>query len=453
MANFNDPWGGYRPFEGYHPFGGMEAVMPSLPVPSTPAALPTAPVVTYDPLKGYAKKNESQEFRALTYRPDYLEKYAKELGLSERPNLNLNYYDSSGNPINSPSLGDSASLEQWQSDYDKYIQLAKEKTLAAREANKVYDQLGDLESQGLKYGNKALNSSEQRETIAARLSEYGVSDLAQLGSIKDEQGNTVFYNRQTGERLPDNLGYTSYGEGFTRYKLAPSADGGVVPYAAWEDSSDNAKIAQGLAIAGALAAPWALPALGAAAGLGTVGAGALYGAGTGALTSAVGGGNVAKGALVGGATGAIGGTLGASAGQYNPAAALTADKATQAVLNAGVRGALSGGLGAAAYGADPLKGALYGGGSGALGSFLSQSLGEAGLNKNVAGGIGGQLSKAAFQQLLQNANSGGISSATSSGGGSSATTPVSTAPATSPLAQMVQQKIAEALQRRGLPNG
>lgn len=451
MANFNDPWGGYKPFENYRPFGAVEA----------PTAVTAAPIVSYDPAKGYAKKGTSQEFKALTYRPDYLENYARELGLGEQPSVS--YLDEQGNIVTDFNPEDSGLLtlnptyydeqSKWQSDYDRYLQLAKDKTLAARDANKVYGQLADLESKGLKYGNKALDSSNQRETIAARLSEYGVSDLSQLGSTEDEQGNPVFYNRQTGERLPDNLGYTSYGEGFTRYKLAPSADNGVVPYATWEDSSDNGKIAQGLSIAAALAAPWALPALGAAAGLGAIGGGSLYGAGTGALTSAIGGGNVVKGALVGGAAGALGGTLGAGAGQYNPAAALTADKATQAVLNSGVRGALSGGLGAAAYGADPLKGALYGGGSGALGSFLSQSLGEAGLNKNVAGGIGGQLSKAAFQQLLQNANSGGISSATSSGGGSSATWPVSATPAISPLAQMVQQKIAEALQRRGLPNG
>ena len=171
-----------------------------------------------------------------------------------------------------------------------------------------------------------------------------------------------------------------------------------------------------------------------------MGAGALYGAGTGALTSAIGGGNVVKGVLVGGATGALGGALGAGAGQYNPAAALTADKATQAVLNSGVRGALSGGLGAAAYGADPLKGALYGGGSGALGSFLSQSLGEAGLNKNVASGLGSQVAKSALAQIQQNF------------AGNPVAVQRPAAQTASPAAQAIQQKIFEALQRRGLSN-
>lgn len=124
----------------------------------------------------------------------------------------------------------------------------------------------------------------------------------------------------------------------------------------------------GAAIAGGIASlATSLGATAAIAGtIGTLGSGALIGAGIGAAGSALMGGKPGIGALTGGLTGGLmggfGGTLGSALGIGTGGA--------DALIGAGV-----GGIGAAVTGGNPLTGALMGGATGYLGSMLGGGAG------------------------------------------------------------------------------
>lgn len=249
--------------------------------------------VNFDPTLGMAKKQTS-DWGPLSYREDQLRKSAG-LDMFGRPaalqnmssepqyqvgNDGMPVIDQDGQPVLANSPTTDPAYQRWLNGEvaPAYTQ-AQQAAQAKRDANQAYQQLGALEKYGLSYGNKALGSEANRETIAQRLGEYGINNLQDLGSTQVD-GKPVFYNRATGQMLPGELGYTSYGEGFTRYKMQAMPDGSAVPVPVWENSSDNGKIAQGLSIAAMIAAPWALPALGAATGLGAAASGALYGGAT-----------------------------------------------------------------------------------------------------------------------------------------------------------------------------
>lgn len=366
--------------------------------------------VNFDPTLGMAKKQTS-DWGPLSYREDQLRKAAG-LDMLGRPAALQNVssepeyqIDSNGLPVIDQDgrpvpvrVIDYAAIEAQQREAASGYTQAQQQAQAKRDANQAYQQLGALEQYGLSYKNKALSSEANRETIAQRLSEYGISNLLDLGSTQVD-GKPVFYSRTTGQMLPGELGYTSYGNGFTRYKLQAMPDGSALPVPAWEDSSDNGKIAQGLSIAAMLAAPWALPALGAATGLGAAASGALYGGATGALTSGIGGGNVLKGGLTGALAGGIGGSFGAGSGQFDVSQGLGG--AAGKAINSAASGALTGGMRAGLSGQNILEGATMGGVAGGLGSYANSQLSDAGLGAKTSGFLSGQLAGAARNQVGQ----------------------------------------------------
>ena len=372
--------------------------------------------VNFDPTLGMAKKQTS-DWGPLSYREDQLRKSAG-LDILGRPAGGfgaptgeyqmgpdgLPVIDQDGQPVRAQDPAAIEAQQRWLNGEvaPAYTQ-AQQAAQAKRDANQAYQQLGALEKYGLTYGNKALGSEANRETIAQRLSEYGINNLQDLGSTQVD-GKPVFYNRTTGQALPGELGYTSYGDGFTRYKMQALPDGSAVPVPEWEDSSDNGKIAQAVAIAAMVAAPWALPALGAATGLGAAASGALYGGATGALTSGIGGGNILKGGLTGALAGGIGGSFGAGSGQFDVSQGMGG--AAGKAINSAASGALTGGMRAGLSGQNILEGATVGGVSGGLGSYANSQLSDAGLGAKTSGFLSGQLSGAARGQLGQMFGSG-----------------------------------------------
>lgn len=373
--------------------------------------------VDFNPTLGIAQK-QNTDWGPLSYRQDQLRKSAglDILGrpaalqnMSSEPQAQLGsdglpVLDQDGQPVMVNSATTNPAYQRWlNGEVDPGYTQAQQQAQAKRDANQAYQQLGALEQYGLSYGNKALGSEANRETIAQRLGEYGINDIQNLGSTQVD-GKPVFYNRATGQALPGELGYTSHGEGFTRYKLKAMPDGSAVPMPVWEDSSDNKKIAQGLSIAAMLAAPWALPALGAATGLGAAASGALYGGATGALTSGIGGGNVLKGGLTGALAGGIGGSFGAGSGQFDVSQGLGG--AAGKTINSAASGALTGGMRAGLSGQNILEGATMGGVAGGLGSYANSQLSAAGLGAKTSGFLSGQLAGAARGQLGQMFGSG-----------------------------------------------
>ncbi len=373
--------------------------------------------VNFNPALGIAQK-QNTDWGPLSYRQDQLRKSAglDILGrpaalqnLSSEPQFQLGsdglpVLDQDGQPVMTRSTTTDPAYQRWlNGEVDPGYTKAQQAAQAKRDASQAYQQLGALEQHGLSYGNKALGSEANRETIAQRLSEYGISNLLDLGSTQVD-GKPVFYNRTTGQMLPGELGYTSYGNGFTRYKLRAMPDGSAVPIPVWEDSSDNKKIAQGLSIAAMLAAPWALPALGAATGLGAAASGALYGGATGALASGIGGGNVLKGGLTGALAGGIGGAFGTGSGQFDVSQGMGG--AAGKAINSAASGALTGGMRAGLSGQNILEGAAMGGVAGGLGSYANSQLSAAGLGAKTSGFLSGQLAGAAREQLGQMFGSG-----------------------------------------------
>lgn len=253
-----------------------------------------------------------------------------------------------------PELGDNPTPEQ-QAAYDSAmaannammggqlpaeLQTKLNQELAVRDASAAYNQMGKL---GLNYSNQGLSSEQNRETIAARLAEYGVTDLGQLGFAMGQDGKQVFYNKATGKQLPSEIGYTTAGEGMQKYNLQVMPNGQVVPTAQWQNTSDMGTIAPLAALAMGIAAPWAVGALG-----GGLLAGAGVGGLTGAAMSGLTGGNILKGGLTGAALGGL-------------ASSLSGFKPTDSsILNSAIKGGITGATGAGVRGGDILQGALAG---------------------------------------------------------------------------------------------
>lgn len=155
--------------------------------------------------------------------------------------------------------------------------------------------------------NKGLTQAQVAETMAAKLAAYGITDLNQLGVANGGK----FYSKLTGKEIPKDFGYTTWGNGLNNFSLQVTPDGRVVPTTTWEKTgmSTGGILGALTAVGAGLAAPWAVPALGGALGVGGVAAGGLYGAGAGALSSGLSGNDIFTGALTGGVTGAVGGGL------------------------------------------------------------------------------------------------------------------------------------------------
>lgn len=132
----------------------------------------------------------------------------------------------------------------------------------------------------------------------------------------------------------------------------------------------------------AVAAPYAIPAMAGALGIGTIGAGALYGAGASKLT----GGDVGQGALLGGLSGGLGGAAGE---QVNQLTGLNLSPANQVLAG----NTLLGGVGGMLNGQGAMRGALGAASGTALGNAVS------GLAGNGAGTALGQGLTAAGQTI------------------------------------------------------
>ena len=294
-----------------------------------------------------------------------------------------------------------ASLQQGV--YSEYDDLVKR-----RDESPIYKQLSQLQQGGqLNYGTKGLSAQNAMETIAGRFSRYGITDLNQVGAVS-QGGKTVFYNKLTGQALPDRIGYTTYGDGMTNFNLTTDAQGNVIPLSAWKDTSTNIG---GLALGGlaALAAPWAIPAIGSGLGVGAAAAGGIYGAGAGALTSAASGGNLLTGALTGGLGGALGGGLlgdvtGVGAGASEAAAGSLGS--TGNVMGDILGGSITSGAGASGLiSAAPIGSTIGGVAGGMLNPALAGGL--AGIGSSAGSLLGGTSTGGFDTSYLSNASSGG----------------------------------------------
>lgn len=256
------------------------------------------------------------------------------------------------------------------------------------------------------YGVADIDRNTSMDALARSLLNYGVRDLADVGLAQDDQGNPIYYNQRTGKALPEDLFNVQSKKTQTGFGLTVDEKGNIIPVMDSTFTATRAKRLKRNSMAvgalAAFAAPWALPALGAAAGLGTVGAGALYGAGTGALQAGVGGGDVLKGAVVGGVGGGVGAGLGGSS-------VIKGLGPTMSKVAAGaIRGGLTGGLSAGLYGGDILKGvgtgALAGGagglGAAAFGGDPNTLIGK--LTGTAGGALGGRIGQQLGSTLIGN---------------------------------------------------
>ena len=189
----------------------------------------------------------------------------------------------------------------WDKQYSDWTNV-----LNRRNNNAIYKQLvSDPIYSSI--ANKGLNQEQAAETIAGKLAGYGISNLNEIGTTPDGK----FYSKLTGKEIPKNFGYTTWGDGMNKFYLQATPDGRVVPTSSWKETgmSTGGILGTLAAVGGGLAAPWAIPAISGSLGLGSIAAGGLYGAGTGAISSGLSGGNILNGALTGGITGAIGGGI------------------------------------------------------------------------------------------------------------------------------------------------
>ena len=276
------------------------------------------------------------------------------------------------------------------------------------QTNPIIKQLREIQSSGAQnFGTKGLQAEKAFETIASNFAKYGIEDLSQVGAV-NQAGKTIYYNRLTGQKLPDRIGYTTYGDGMTNFNLSVDAQGKVVPQSVWKDTSSNLG---GLALGGlaALAAPWAIPAIGSGLGVGAAAAGGIYGAGAGALTSAASGGNLLTGALTGGLGGALGGGLlgdvtGVGAGASEAAAGSLGS--TGNVMGDILGGSITSGAGASGLiSAAPIGSTIGGVAGGMLNPALAGGL--AGIGSSAGSLLGGTSTGGFDTSYLSNASSGG----------------------------------------------
>lgn len=242
-----------------------------------------------------------------------------------------------------------------------------QKSTGGGDVENLTRELTELSNRGVQFGNKAMKNAGQINKMAPDLARWGVKSLNDLQAFDIPGRGTIYYNKGNNTVLPADFGSSMHGEGGTYFSLK-NINGHVLPTTEWTDTSDRQAIMGGLSVLGAAAGLGGLgAAIGGATGLGTAGGNALVGAGMGGLQSAAGGGNFLKGALMGG--------LGGAVSALNPAGALGV---TNPTLQAGLNSALSGGLRSAIGGGDVLQGAVSGGLSGLGGQMFGPLGGYAG---------------------------------------------------------------------------
>ena len=283
--------------------------------------------------------------------------------------------------------------------------------------------LSDIKAVGGGRADPRVSQAEAERLLTQNLGTFGVTDLDDIGYVVGPNRQPVFYNRKTGESIPQEIvGFKDREHGGQKLYLTIGEDGKVKPVNAYmppnPSSGWKGAVAPILAIGCALLAPYALgrsaPLLGTGAAA-TAGAGAIYGAGLGGLGAGLTGGDIGKAMLTGGLTGAISSGIGSglkvspttTLPQYNLASALGASSAgTTAAVNAILKGAASGGVSAGIQGGNALTGALSGGLAGGIGTQLPATPLTSAISTQIAQAIVGspyQQNAQAVNRMLQSA--------------------------------------------------
>ena len=283
--------------------------------------------------------------------------------------------------------------------------------------------LSDIKAVGGGRADPRVSKDEAESLLTQNLGTFGITDLDDIGYVVGPNRQPVFYNRKTGESIPQEIvGFKDREHGGQKLYLTIGEDGKVKPVNAYmppnPSSGWKGAVAPILAIGGALLAPYALGSIAPLLGTGaaaTAGAGAIYGAGLGGLGAGLTGGDVGKAMLTGGLTGAISSGIGNGLKvspttilpQYNLAGALGATGAgTTATVNAILKGAASGGVSAGIQGGNALTGALSGGLAGGIGTQLPATPLTGTISKQIAQAIVGspyQQNAQAVNRMLQSA--------------------------------------------------
>ena len=283
--------------------------------------------------------------------------------------------------------------------------------------------LADVQAVGGGRANSTVSKQGAEDLLTRNLGTFGVTDLDDVGYVVGTNRQPIFYNRKTGENIPQHIvGWKDRERGGQEIYLTIGEDGKVKPVNSYMQPNPSggwkSAVAPILAAAGAAFAPYALgniaPLLGTGAAA-TAGAGAIYGAGLGGLGAGLTGGDIGKALLTGGITGAIGSGIGSgiklspttTLPQYNLAGALGASGAgTTAAVNAILKGAASGGISAGIGGGNIGTGLLSGGLAGGIGSQLPATPATSMISKQIAQSLVGspyQQNSQAVNRLLQSA--------------------------------------------------
>ena len=283
--------------------------------------------------------------------------------------------------------------------------------------------LADIQAVGGGRANSTATKQGAEDLLTRNLGTFGVTDLDDVGYVVGPNRQPIYYNRKTGENIPQHIvGWKDRERGGQEIYLTIGEDGKVKPVNSYMQPNPSggwkSAVAPILAAAGAAFAPYALgniaPLLGTGAAA-TAGAGAIYGAGLGGLGAGLTGGNIGKAMLTGGITGAIGSGIGSgiklspttTLPQYNLAGALGASGAgTTAAVNAILKGAASGGISAGIGGGNIGTGLLSGGLAGGIGSQLPATPATSMISKQIAQSLVGspyQQNSQAVNRLLQSA--------------------------------------------------
>ena len=283
--------------------------------------------------------------------------------------------------------------------------------------------LSDIQAVGGGRANPTVSKQGADELLATNLGTFGITDLDDIGYVIGPNRQPIFYNRKTGESIPQHIvGWKDRERGGQEIYLTIGEDGKVKPVNSYMQPNPSggwkSAVAPILGIGGAILAPYALGSLAPLLGTGaaaTAGAGAIYGAGLGGLGAGLTGGDIGKAMLTGGITGAISSGIGTgmklspttTLPQYNLAGTLGATSAgTTAAVNAILKGAASGGVSAGIGGGDALTGALSGGLAGGIGTQLPATPVTSMISKQIAQSIVGspyQQNAQAVNRMLQSA--------------------------------------------------
>ena len=283
--------------------------------------------------------------------------------------------------------------------------------------------LSDIQAVGGGRADPRVSKDEAERLLAQNLGTFGITDLDDIGYVVGPNRQPVFYNRKTGQSIPQEIvGFKDREHGGQKLYLTIGEDGKVKPVNAYmppnPSSGWKGVVAPILAVGGALLAPYALGSIAPLLGTGaaaTAGAGAIYGAGLGGLGAGLTGGDIGKAMLTGGLTGAISSGIGSglkvspttTLPQYNLASALGASSAgTTAAVNAILKGAASGGVSAGVQGGNALTGALSGGLAGGIGTQLPATPLTSAISTQIAQAIVGspyQQNAQAVNRMLQSA--------------------------------------------------